>query len=68
MPQARSRWNYPGVFQNFTTLLPKNFARHLHPDFLAAMEKIPFQGQTLTRWRVGNSTFLALPEKGARLM
>jgi galactose mutarotase-like enzyme len=32
------------------------------------MEKISFQGQTLTRWRVGNSTFLALPEKGARLM
>lgn len=32
------------------------------------MEKIPFQGQTLTRWRVGNSTFLALPERGARLM
>lgn len=32
------------------------------------MEKISFQGQTLTRWQVGNSTFLALPEKGARLM
>ncbi len=32
------------------------------------MEKVPYQGQTLTRWRVGNSTFLALPEKGARLM
>jgi galactose mutarotase-like enzyme len=32
------------------------------------MEKIPYQGHTLTRWRVGNSTFLALPEKGARLM
>lgn len=32
------------------------------------MEKISFQGQTLTRWRVGNSTYLALPEKGARLM
>ncbi|HEX2852187.1 MAG TPA: aldose epimerase [Opitutaceae bacterium] len=32
------------------------------------MEKILFQGQTLTRWRVGNSTYLALPEKGARLM
>ncbi|MSU23595.1 MAG: aldose epimerase [Opitutus sp.] len=32
------------------------------------MEKIPFLGQTLTRWRVGQSTFLALPEKGARLM
>lgn len=32
------------------------------------MEKVPYQGQMLTRWRVGNSTFLALPEKGARLM
>ena len=32
------------------------------------MEKVPYQGQTLTRWQVGNSTFLALPEKGARLM
>jgi galactose mutarotase-like enzyme len=32
------------------------------------MEKISFRGHTLTRWRVGNSTFLALPEKGARLM
>lgn len=32
------------------------------------MEKVPYQGQMLTRWRVGKSTFLALPEKGARLM
>jgi galactose mutarotase-like enzyme len=32
------------------------------------MEKIPYFGQTLVRWRVGGSTFLALPEKGARLM
>lgn len=32
------------------------------------MEKISYQGQTLTRWRVGHSTFLALPERGARLM
>jgi galactose mutarotase-like enzyme len=32
------------------------------------MEKVPYRGQTLTRWQVGNSTFLALPEKGARLM
>ena len=32
------------------------------------MEKIAYQGQTLTRWQVGNSTFLALPERGARLM
>lgn len=32
------------------------------------MEKVPYQGQNLTRWRVGNSTFLALPERGARLI
>lgn len=32
------------------------------------MEKVPYLGQTLTRWQVGNSTFLALPEHGARLM
>jgi galactose mutarotase-like enzyme len=32
------------------------------------MEKISYLDRTLTRWRVGNSTFLALPEKGARLM
>ncbi len=32
------------------------------------MEKVPYLGQTLTRWRVGPSTFLAMPEKGARLM
>ncbi len=32
------------------------------------MEKVEYQGQVLRRWRVGNSTFLALPEKGARLM
>ncbi|MDB6094678.1 MAG: aldose epimerase [Verrucomicrobia bacterium] len=32
------------------------------------MEKISHLGQTLTQWRVGSSTFLAWPEKGARLM
>jgi galactose mutarotase-like enzyme len=32
------------------------------------MEKIPYFGQTLMRWRVGGSTFMALPELGARLM
>ena len=32
------------------------------------MERITHLGETLTRWRVGQSTFLALPEKGARLM
>jgi len=32
------------------------------------MEKIPYLGQQLTRWQVGSSTFLALPEQGARLV
>ncbi|HRE79987.1 MAG TPA: aldose epimerase [Opitutaceae bacterium] len=32
------------------------------------METVPYLGETLTRWKVGNSTFLALPERGARLM
>lgn len=32
------------------------------------METVVYEGHTLTRWRVGNSTFLALPERGARLM
>lgn len=32
------------------------------------MEKVSHQGHTLTRWRVGSSSFLALPERGARLM
>ena len=32
------------------------------------MEKVPYLGANLSRWRVGQSTFLAWPEKGARLM
>lgn len=32
------------------------------------MESVAYREHTLTRWRVGNSTFLALPERGARLM
>lgn len=32
------------------------------------MEKIEYQGRSLRRWRVGGSTFLAWPERGARLM
>ena len=32
------------------------------------MERISYLGQNLMRWKVGKSTFLALPEKGARLM
>lgn len=32
------------------------------------MERIPYLGHTIHRWQVGSSTYLALPEKGARLM
>ncbi|MFO1448672.1 MAG: aldose epimerase [Opitutaceae bacterium] len=32
------------------------------------MESVPYLGNMLTRWQVGSSTFLALPEQGARLM
>jgi galactose mutarotase-like enzyme len=32
------------------------------------MEKVSYHGKNLTRWQVGKSTFLALPEQGARLM
>jgi galactose mutarotase-like enzyme len=32
------------------------------------MEKISYLGETIMRWTVGPSTFLALPERGARLM
>ncbi|MBX7122386.1 MAG: aldose epimerase [Opitutaceae bacterium] len=32
------------------------------------MEAVPYLGENLTRWRVGSSTFLAMPERGARLM
>jgi galactose mutarotase-like enzyme len=31
-------------------------------------DSVPYLGQTLLRWQVGQSTFLALPERGARLM
>jgi galactose mutarotase-like enzyme len=32
------------------------------------MEKIPYLGHTILRWQVGASSFLAMPERGARLM
>jgi galactose mutarotase-like enzyme len=32
------------------------------------MERIPYLGQTILKWQVGASTFLALPEMGALLM
>src|SRR5882672_7689208 len=32
------------------------------------MERIPYLGQTILKWQVGASSFLALPEMGARLM
>jgi galactose mutarotase-like enzyme len=32
------------------------------------MERIPYLGHTILKWQVGSSSFLVLPEKGARLM
>ncbi|MDD3179999.1 MAG: aldose epimerase [Opitutaceae bacterium] len=32
------------------------------------MERIPYLGHTILKWQVGASTFLALPERGARIM
>ena len=32
------------------------------------MERLPYLGHTILKWQVGASTFLALPEKGARLL
>lgn len=32
------------------------------------LDTVPFLGETLHRWRVGRSTFLAHPERGARLV
>lgn len=32
------------------------------------MEKISYLGETIMRWSIGPSTFLALPQRGARLM
>src|SRR5436190_185687 len=32
------------------------------------MERIPYLGHTILKWQVGASSFLAIPEKGARLM
>lgn len=41
--------------------------RTISPRFLM-LDTVPFLGETLHRWRVGRSTFLAHPERGARLM
>ena len=32
------------------------------------METITYQGETIRKWTLGSSTFLAWPERGARLM
>ena len=37
-------------------------------SFGVRVETITYEGQQLQRWIVGDSTFLALPEKGARLL
>ena len=40
---------------------PRHFTRRM-------LDTVPYLGETLHRWRVGRSTFLASPERGARLM
>jgi len=37
-------------------------------DPVHSMESIPYHDQTIRRWQIGQSTFLAWPEAGARLM
>lgn len=37
-------------------------------DFLRTMEEIDYLGEKVIRWRRGASSFLACPERGARLM
>jgi galactose mutarotase-like enzyme len=37
-------------------------------SFASMLDTVPHLGETLHRWRVGRSTFLACPERGARLM
>lgn len=32
------------------------------------MQSVPYLGHTIRRWKIGDSTFLAWPERGARLM
>ena len=32
------------------------------------MQPVPYLGHTIRRWQIGNSTYLAWPEQGARLM
>ncbi len=39
-----------------------------HPVSLSMFDTVPHLGETLHRWRVGSSTFLAAPERGARLI
>ena len=61
-PDHRSRVRPPGGCRNI-------LARGARTEFTTGlMEQISYLGKSLTRWQVGKSTFLAWPEKGARLM
>ncbi len=58
-----------GPPRNFTVASEHRFAlRAVFPITGCGMERIPYLGKELLRWQVGRSTFLALPELGARLM
>ncbi len=55
----------PGVLKIYLTL-EWNVAGFCFSKL--TMERIPYLGQTIIKWQVGSSSFLALPEMGARLM
>jgi hypothetical protein len=60
----------PDPVRLLVALIPagRRVAKSRAAALIGRMEKIPYLGQTLTRWRVGGSTFVAHPEMGARLM
>src|SRR5690606_1055385 len=44
------------------------FESTAHVSRFRTMQSISYHGHTIRRWQVGDSTFLAWPEAGARLM
>jgi galactose mutarotase-like enzyme len=67
--QARPTYNGRGTFKPAATnSLTLDWNAGAISVYQGAMERIPYLGHTIFKWQVGASSFLALPEKGARLM
>ena len=67
--QALSEWKKTPCFHPVRTIAQKTLRKARSGAYsLQSMVTVPYLGHTLTRWQVGNSTFLAMPERGARLM